>query len=126
MKLSSVKLSNSNNCVRAQWLSLVRLFETLWIYKPPLYVGFLRQEYWSALPFPSVPALEGRFFTSEPSGKSSNNCYRIYINKRIWGVEIKYSPIKINFKKEFESFERGEYSITLFKTHGDDKKQTNS
>ena len=121
-----MKLSNSNNCVRAQWLSLVRLFETLWIYKPPLYVGFLRQEYWSALPFPSVPALEGRFFTSEPSGKSSNNCYRIYINKRIWGVEIKYSPIKINFKKEFESFERGEYSITLFKTHGDDKKQTNS
>jgi len=34
-------------------------------------------------------------------------------------VEINYSPIKINFKKEFE---REEYSVTLFKTHGDDKK----
>ena len=130
-----MKLSNINSCVRAQSLSLVQLFETLWIvaYKAPLYVGFLRQEYWSAklkkkkkkywsaLPFPAVPALGGRFFTTEPSGKSSHNCYRIYINKRIWGVEINYSPIKI--KKEFE---REEYSVTLFKTHGDDKKQTNS
>ena len=45
-----MKLSNINSCVRAQSLSLVQLFETLWIvaYKAPLYVGFLRQEYWSA------------------------------------------------------------------------------
>ena len=82
LKLSSVKLTNSNNCVPAQLLSLVWLFETLRIvtYKAPLYVGFLKQEYWSALPFPAAPALEGTFFATEPSGKSSNNRYRIYIN----------------------------------------------
>ena len=44
----------------------------------PLSMGFLRQEYWSGLPFPSAgnlpnpriepasPALAGRFFTTEP------------------------------------------------------------
>ena len=47
----------------------------------PLSVGFPRQEYWSGLPFPSPgdlpnpgmqpasPALSGRFFITEPSGK---------------------------------------------------------
>ena len=53
----------------------------------PLSVGFPMQEYWSGLPFPSPedlpnpgiepvspnyqasPALAGRFFTTEPSGK---------------------------------------------------------
>jgi len=45
-------------------------------------MGFLRQEYWSRLPFPSPgdlpnsesepvsPALTGRFFTAEPPGKT--------------------------------------------------------
>ena len=44
----------------------------------PLSMGFVRQEYWSGLPFPSPgdlpnpgikpasPALEGGFFTTEP------------------------------------------------------------
>ena len=47
----------------------------------PLSMGFLRQEYWSWLPFPSPgdlpdpgiepmsPALAGGFFTTGPSGK---------------------------------------------------------
>ena len=47
----------------------------------PLSMGFLRQEYWSGLPFPSLgdlptpgikpasPALAGRFFTTEPPEK---------------------------------------------------------
>ena len=47
----------------------------------PLSVRFLRQEYWSGLPFPSPgnlpdlqieptsPALAGRFFTTEQPGK---------------------------------------------------------
>ena len=51
----------------------------------PLSMGFPRQGYWSALPFPSlgnlpcpviklVPlALAGRFFTIEPLGKPSNS-----------------------------------------------------
>ena len=49
----------------------------------PLFMGFLRQECWSGLPFPSPgdlphpeteptsPALVGRFFTAEPPGKCS-------------------------------------------------------
>ena len=48
-------------------------------HQAPLSLGFLRQEYWSGLPFPSPgglpnpeiepasPALAGRFFTTEPS-----------------------------------------------------------
>ena len=50
-------------------------------------MGFSRQDYWSGLPFPSPghlpdpgiepeyltsPALEGRFFTIEPLGKSQH------------------------------------------------------
>ena len=47
----------------------------------PLSTGFLRQDYWSGLPFPSPgdlpdpgikpgsPALAGRFFTTELPGK---------------------------------------------------------
>ena len=47
----------------------------------PLSMGFSRQEYWGGLPFPTSgdlpdpgiepasPALEGRFFTTEPPGK---------------------------------------------------------
>ena len=67
-------------------LSHVRLFETPWAvaHQAPLSVGFLRQEYWSGLPYPSPgdlsdlgieltspasPALTGRFFTAEPPGK---------------------------------------------------------
>ena len=54
----------------------------------PLFMGFSRQEYWSELPFPSpenlpdpgvepgLPALAGRFFTAEPSGKP-NLVYRL-------------------------------------------------
>ena len=62
---------------------------SLWAHGPearhiPLSVEFSRQEYWSGLPFPTSedlpdlgmeptsfvsPALEGRFFTTEPLGK---------------------------------------------------------
>ena len=58
-------------------------FGTPWTvaYQAPLSMGFLKQEYWSGLPFPSpgdlpdpgieptFPALAGGFFTSEPPGK---------------------------------------------------------
>ena len=61
----------------------VRLFATPWTvaHQVLLSMGFPRQEYWSGLPFPSPgdlpdpgiepmsPALAGRFFTTEPSGK---------------------------------------------------------
>ena len=67
-------------------LSLVQLFVTPWTvaHQAPLSLGFLRQEYWSGLPFPSPedipdprieplspvsPALAGRFFSTEPLWK---------------------------------------------------------
>ena len=67
----------------SQSLSCVRLFATLWTvaYQAPPSMGFSRQEYWSGLPFPppgdlpnsgikpSSPALAGRFFTTELTGK---------------------------------------------------------
>ena len=52
-------------------------------HQAPLSMGFPRQKYWSGLPFPSpgdlldpgiepaTPALAGRFFTTEPPGKSN-------------------------------------------------------
>ena len=68
--------------------SCIQLFATLWTvaHQAPLSMGFPRQEYWSGLPFPSpgdLPnsrtepasfmsaALAGRFFTTEPPGKSN-------------------------------------------------------
>ena len=59
----------------------------------PLSMGFLRQEYWSGLLFPSPgdlpdpgskpvsPELAGRFFTAEPPGKpeDSSRGYQIFI-----------------------------------------------
>ena len=61
-------------------------FATPWTvaYQAPLSMGFLKQEYWSGLPFPSpgdlpdpgieptfpaASALAGGFFTPEPPGK---------------------------------------------------------
>ena len=66
-------------------LSSVQLFATPWTvaHWAPLSMEFPRQEYRSRLPFPSPgdlpdpgielasPALAGRFFTTEPPGKSS-------------------------------------------------------
>ena len=49
-------------------------------------MGFLRQEYWRGLPFlspgikPASPALAGRFFTTEPSGKDLPELYPFKIN----------------------------------------------
>ena len=56
---------------------------TAWtvVCQAPVCMGFPRQEYWSALPFPTPrdlpdpgiepmsPALAGEFFTTEPLGK---------------------------------------------------------
>ena len=72
-------------CVHTQSLSYVWLFETPWTValQAPLSVRFLRQGYWSGLPFPSPgdrpnpriepmsPELAGRFFTNEAPGKLS-------------------------------------------------------
>ena len=72
-------------CVCAQLLSRVLLLETPWTvaHQLLLSMGFLRQEYWSGLPFPSpgdlpdpgmesvspaTPTLAGRFFTTESPG----------------------------------------------------------
>ena len=67
--------------------SHVQLFATLWAVacQAPLSMGFLRQEYWSGLPFPSPgdlpdpgikpgsPAFQADALTSEPPGKPKGN-----------------------------------------------------
>ena len=74
-------------------LSCVRLFATLWTvaHEAPLSMGFLRQEYWSGLPFPTPgdlpdpgiepmsPALAGGFFTTDPPEKSSVAEYSFFL-----------------------------------------------
>ena len=64
-------------------------FATPWpvAHQAPLSIGFPRQEYWSGLTFPSPgdpsdpgvkptsPTLAGRFFTTEPPGKTGINQY---------------------------------------------------
>ena len=65
--------------------SSVQLFATLWpvAHQTSLSMGFLKQEYWSVLPFPSpdllnpgietaslmLPALQADSLPAEPSGK---------------------------------------------------------
>ena len=73
----------------AQSLSCTRLFLTPWTvaHQAPLPLGFLKQEYWSGLPFstpgdlptPGIepaslasPALADGFFTTVPPGKPIN------------------------------------------------------
>ena len=63
-------------------------------HQAPLSMGFFQREYWSGLPFPSPgdlpdpgikltssasPALAGRFFATEPEGKSQWTCLLISI-----------------------------------------------
>ena len=61
----------------------------------PLSMAFPRQEYWSELPFhslgdlpdpgiePMSPALVGRFFTAEPSGKPGKSSRQVEIGNHI-------------------------------------------
>ena len=69
-----------NQKVKVKLLSCVQLFVTPWTvaHQAPLSMGFLRQEHWSGLPFPSPgdlldpgikprsPALHADALTSEP------------------------------------------------------------
>ena len=68
---------------------MFRSFETPWTvaHQDPLSMGFPRQKYWSGLPFsspgdlpdtgikPASPALAGRFFITEPPGKTQGFNY---------------------------------------------------
>ena len=88
-------------CVRA--CSVTQWCPTLWdpmeAHQTPLSMGFPKKEYWSGLPFPSPggspgdlpdpgieptsPTSAGRFFTSEPPGKSPSWGSRAEINQSI-------------------------------------------
>ena len=60
-------------------------------HQAPLIMGFPRQGYWNGLPFPSPgdladsgieamsPALTGRLFSAEPSGKSWYNIFHHFL-----------------------------------------------
>ena len=72
--------------MKVKSLSRVQLFATPWTvaHHAPLSMGFSRQEHWNGLPFPSPgdlpdpgmeprsPVLIGRFFITEPPGKSAH------------------------------------------------------
>ena len=72
--------------MKVKSFSRVRLFAIPWtvVYQASLSMGFSRQEYWSALPFPSPrdlpdpgikprsPALQADFLPAEPPGKPKN------------------------------------------------------
>ena len=79
-------LKSNTVCVCVCVLNHVRLFATSWTVacQAPLSMGFSRQEYWNALPFPTSgdlpdpgiepmsltsPELAGRFFSTVPPGK---------------------------------------------------------
>ena len=66
--------------------SPIRLIATLWTvaHQTPLFIGLSQQEWWSGVPFPTPedlpdpgikppslasPALESRFYTTNPPGK---------------------------------------------------------
>ena len=83
---SSSQLHSEVKSMRAQLLSHIQLFTTLWTiaHQTPLSMVPPRQEYWSGLPCPppgdlsnpgiepvspTSPASAGRFFTIEPPGK---------------------------------------------------------
>ena len=85
--------------VTARMLSCVRLFATPQTVacQAPLSMGFSKKDYWSGLPFPppgDLPhsgikpgspaslAVAGRFFTTEPPGKSATSL-------RLWQCYIK-------------------------------------
>ena len=73
-------------------------FVTPWTtaHQAPLSMGFLRQEYWSGLPFPSLgglpkvgikpasPALAGTFFTTESLGKPQGKNSKRQKCKPLW------------------------------------------
>ena len=81
----ATELNWTDMCTHSQPLSCIWLFSIPWTiaHQASLSMGLPRQEYWSRLPFPSrgdlsdpgiestsaVPALGGRFFTTEPLGK---------------------------------------------------------
>ena len=88
MKQHTPMTAHCNMCACARLLSRSvvsdSLFPTPWsaAHQAPLSVGFSRQDYWSGLPFPlpgdlsdpgiepMFPTLAGRFFITEPPGKS--------------------------------------------------------
>ena len=85
--------------LQAQSLSRVWLFATPWTvaHQAPLSIAFFRQEYWSGLSYPpsgdlstlgieaACPTLAGRFFTTEPPGKSHGQ--RSLVGYSQWGCK---------------------------------------
>ena len=76
-----------------------------------LSMGFSRQEYWSQLPFPSpgdlpdpgikpeasvAPALAGRFFTTEPTGKPSSDKINRQIQGLSWVMETSHTALDVS------------------------------
>ena len=99
-------------CVHAQSLSHVWLSVTTWTvaHQALLSVGFSRQAYWSRYPFPSPgdlpdpgiepasPALAGRYFTTEPSGKPIEFIAYVNHHPTFTIVHEIWMHVKVEFK----------------------------
>ena len=75
--------------VKVKSLSCVRLLATPWTvaHQAPLSMGFPRQEYWSGVPFSSLPALAGGFFTTSAAWEAQI--------KVTWNFEMSYTSCLI-------------------------------
>ena len=101
----NICVDQKKTCVYVYVLNRVQLFSTSWTValQAPLSMGFSRQEYWGGLLFPSpkdlsdpgikptspaLPALAGRFLTTEPPGKPGKMLILAWIYQllRIWGT----------------------------------------
>ena len=96
-------------CSMLSHFSCVQLFETPWTiaHQASLSLGFLRQGYWSGLPFPSLgnlpdpgiklgsPALQADTLPSEPPGKLNvkTKCWVDRISNASLPKEIKVSQL---------------------------------
>jgi len=86
-------------------------------------MGFLRREYWSRLSFPSPgdlsrssikftsPALVGRFFTTEPPGKSTMEYYSVIEKNEIGPFAATKVDLEIIILSEASQKEKDEYHM---------------
>ena len=110
-------------------LSHVRLFETPWTvaHQAPLSMGFVRQEYWSGLPFhfsrgasqprvqTCIPCISGRLFTTEPRRKSP--CLSSYCFLSLLAWILAFLGLWIFFFLWFVDLLHQSTSLSLFRSY---------
>ena len=110
---------------------VIQLLSHVWLFAAPctivhqssLCMGFLRQEYWSRLSFPSPRdlsrsrikstsrALVGRFFTTEPPGKSTMEYYSVIKKNEIGSFAATKVDLEIIILSEASQKEKDKYHM---------------